>query len=63
MTLELSETPATVTCVECGRPRRPGELWRLYFADVGEVAVYCPECAGREFGTEGRDQPGSTRYE
>ena len=21
------------------------ELWRLYFADIGEVVIYCPECA------------------
>jgi hypothetical protein len=40
---------ATVTCAECGRQPRPGELWRLYFADIGEVAIYCPECAEREF--------------
>ena len=38
---------ATVTCVECGRQPWPGELWRLYFADVGEIAIYCPECAER----------------
>jgi hypothetical protein len=33
------------------RPAPPrGELWRLYFADIGEVVIYCPECAAREFG-------------
>jgi hypothetical protein len=24
--------------------------WCIYFADTGEVVIYCPECAGREFG-------------
>jgi hypothetical protein len=24
--------------------------WSLHFADLGEVAVYCPECDEREFG-------------
>jgi hypothetical protein len=44
------ETVAAVRCVECGREAEPGELWRLFFADLGEVAVYCPGCAEREFG-------------
>jgi hypothetical protein len=43
-------TFATVSCVEGGRSPQPGERWQLYFADIGEVAVYCPECAKREFG-------------
>jgi hypothetical protein len=29
---------------------RAGELWRLYFVDLGELAIYCPDCAKREFG-------------
>ena len=45
---------ATVTCVEFGRQPWPGELWRLYFADVGEIAIYCPECAEREFRSDSR---------
>ena len=46
-----SETVATdVTCTECGRRLLPGERWSLRFADIGEVAVYCPECDEREFG-------------
>jgi hypothetical protein len=28
------------------------ELWGLFFADLGEVAVYCPKCAEREFGED-----------
>jgi hypothetical protein len=46
---EASETLAAVRCVECEREAEPGELWRLFFADVGEMAVYCPSCAEREF--------------
>ena len=46
---EATETIAAVRCVECGRRAGPGELWRLFFADLGEVAVYCPACAEREF--------------
>jgi hypothetical protein len=42
----------SVACTECGRrhPRRE-EIWRLLFVDLGEVAIYCPECAEREFGS------------
>jgi hypothetical protein len=29
---------------------RPGETWRILFADIGEAVTYCPECAEREFG-------------
>jgi hypothetical protein len=34
-----------LACAECGRSPRPGEMWRILFSDIGEVAVYCPECA------------------
>jgi len=37
---------ATVNCTECGLVPRAGELWRLYFADVGEIAIYCPGVRG-----------------
>ena len=46
---ETAEKLTGVRCVECGRPRDRYELWLLYFADTGEVAIYCPECAEREF--------------
>jgi hypothetical protein len=39
-----------IACTECRRHPRRGELWRLYFIDLGEVAIRCPECAEREFG-------------
>ena len=42
-----------------------GDVWRLLFADIGEVAVYCPECAEREFddsrGRYGGGPTGATR--
>jgi hypothetical protein len=39
-----------LTCAECGRSPRAGEVWRLLFADIGEAVTYCPECAETEFG-------------
>jgi hypothetical protein len=46
-----SETLAEeLSCTECGRRPLPDERWSLRFADLGEVAVHCPECDGREFG-------------
>jgi hypothetical protein len=41
-----------LTCAECGRSPRPGETWRILFADVGEAFIVCPECAEREFGQQ-----------
>jgi len=32
---------------------RRREVWRVYFADIGEVVIYCPECAEREFKSAG----------
>jgi integrase len=52
-----SETVALdLTCAECGRSPRAGEVWRIYFADriAREAVTYCPQCAEREFG-EGED--------
>ena len=41
----------SVACAECGRSDPDsGERWKLYFADIGEVVIYCPACAQREFG-------------
>jgi hypothetical protein len=39
-----------LTCTACRRRSFPGERWSLRFADLGEVAIYCPECDEREFG-------------
>jgi hypothetical protein len=33
-----------------------GRVLALLFADIGEVAIYCPECAEREFGDSGRER-------
>jgi len=35
-------------------------LWHLLFVDIGEVAVYCPGCAEREFGGS-RKEPNADR--
>jgi hypothetical protein len=44
-----------LTCAECGRSPRPGETWRLEWADIREAVTYCPGCAEREFGESGAD--------
>jgi len=31
---------------------RPGEVWSIYYADIGDAVTYCPECAEREFGDD-----------
>lgn len=33
-----------------GRSPRRGEVWSIYYADIGEAVTYCLECAKREFG-------------
>jgi hypothetical protein len=49
-------------------PKRPGENpddeWRAYSDGVGELIVFCPECAEREFGLRGSGLPsaGPSRY-
>ncbi len=46
-------------CVECRRESSVGFRWRAYLADdprdddPPEVAVFCPSCAEREFGSLG----------
>ena len=48
------ETPgrkfAAAHCAECKRAPAAGEVWRLHFVDLEEVAPYCPSCAKRAFG-------------
>jgi hypothetical protein len=43
-----------IVCAECGREPREGENphdeWRVYSDGVGELLVFCPECAAQEFG-------------
>ncbi len=45
-------------CIECGDTSEDGEGWKAELAVVfedeeepGEVAVYCPQCSEREFGS------------
>ena len=46
---EAAEMLAVVRCVECERLQQQDEFWHLRFADIGEVAIYCPVCAEWEF--------------
>lgn len=41
-----------LTCAECGLSPRPGEAWRILFADkvAREAFIFCPYRAEREFG-------------
>jgi hypothetical protein len=49
---EAEEAP--LRCADCGRkPRRDENAdneWRAYSDGAGELIVFCPECAEREFG-------------
>jgi hypothetical protein len=37
-------------CLECDRPWIDRfERWRAYVSDEGQLLVYCPACATREF--------------
>ena len=39
-------------CEECRARSREGRGWRAYLdEDSSDVAIYCAECAEREFGT------------
>jgi hypothetical protein len=40
-----TETLLAPRCVECGRPQQQDELWHLSLVDIGELAIYCPECS------------------
>lgn len=56
-----AETLAAIRCVECARVREGNEVWRVYFLDVAEACLYCPDCAEREFGDDsGAIPPGSS---
>jgi hypothetical protein len=41
---------APLVCAECG-PESPPDAkgWRAYLDDDGAAAMFCPECAAREF--------------
>ena len=42
-----------MTCANCGRlsapEENPDDQWRVYSDGVGELHIFCPECAAREF--------------
>jgi hypothetical protein len=48
------ERAGRISCVECGRLPFPQEeveaSWRVNADGLGELHVFCPECAEREFG-------------
>jgi hypothetical protein len=51
---EKPGVPTEMVCVECRRRPDPDENadddWRVYSDSLGGMYIYCPECAGREFG-------------
>ena len=48
------EPTAVVTCAECGHtadePTAEKEKWGYWSDGLGELHLFCPECAEREFG-------------
>ncbi len=46
---DLARTP--VTCAECGREDDSRERgWQGHETTDGDIALFCPDCAEREFG-------------
>jgi len=43
-----------LNCVECGRESAEGERFRAYLTVDDDIAIFCGDCAEREFG-EGDD--------
>jgi hypothetical protein len=42
-----------LACVECWRlPCGDATGWRAYLTGDDQVAIYCPDCAEREFGED-----------
>jgi hypothetical protein len=52
------EAVSDLACAECGRKPLPdenaAEEWRAYLDIDDDLPVFCPQCAEREFGEEGR---------
>jgi hypothetical protein len=58
--MRKAETAALdLTCAECSRSPRRDEVWRVYFADIGEAVTYCPTCGEREFGDTSSGEEGA----
>jgi hypothetical protein len=50
----------TLACIECGKKATGHAVgFKAYVADDGELVMYCPVCAEREFGEDTPDPPGS----
>lgn len=54
LALEKVEEEGELRCVECGATSPPEDStgWQAHLTIDGELAVYCPACAAREFGDE-----------
>jgi hypothetical protein len=49
--MPMSWKPPRNACAECGGERGDEERgWKAYLTVDDKVAVFCPECAEREFG-------------
>ncbi len=50
----VAASDRALVCAECGREstalENTEDSWRAYSDGVGELIVFCPECAEREFG-------------
>ena len=54
----MSAAGRDLRCEECHREPRDDERFRAYLTIDGEVAVFCPECAEREFGQRNASDDG-----
>ena len=50
---EKASSTAPNVCIECRRPADRARGWRGYLVpdELERVALYCPSCAAREFGS------------
>jgi hypothetical protein len=60
----VGQTETRLGCVECGaESNQLASGWRAYRAPAkeeepeGEIFMFCPECAEREFGSMGWEDP------
>lgn len=47
---KASRSDRTLECIECGKTDQQTHGWKAHLTIDDNVAVYCPECADREFG-------------
>jgi hypothetical protein len=49
-----AEVDIPINCEECRRAWLDDERgWQAHVVDIDEIALYCPQCAEREFGDAG----------